>query len=61
MDPEYQDTTEGAVKMCPECGVSMEDRDPKAHALSHWPSYIDPKNPKNAEAIKRQAFLTEGS
>jgi hypothetical protein len=61
MAPENQDPSDTVSKVCPECGITLEGKNPKAHALSHWPAHIDPHNPKNAEAIKRQKFLMEGS
>ncbi len=45
---------------CPECGVSLEGRDPRAHALSHWPEKIPPDR-KHELAIERQAQLMEAA
>lgn len=42
--------------LCPECGVDLTGRNPRAHALSHYPEVIEP-TAKNKEARKRQQFL----
>ncbi len=52
MDEEY-------VKVCPECGISFESIDPIAHALSHWPEYLDPAK-SSTEARKRQRLTFQG-
>jgi hypothetical protein len=45
--------------VCPECGVVMDDIDPIAHALTHWPDYLDPaKSSKLAK--ERQAKTRKG-
>ena len=46
-------------KLCPECGVSMGDIDPIAHALTHWVEYLDPAK-SSAEARKRQKQVLTG-
>lgn len=43
---------------CPECGIDLKGRDPRGHALDHWPAQIPP-DPKHAEAIKRQKILLD--
>lgn len=47
-----------ANEKCPECGVSLDERDPAKHARSHYPDFIPPY-PQNMEARKRQAFLLD--
>jgi len=52
-DPEPE-----SVKCCPECGCDMTGRDPKGHALDHWPADI-PVRDDTAEARRRQKILME--
>ncbi len=47
------------VKVCPECGVDLYGRDPYAHALSHWPEYLDPAKASKT-AMKRQTQCVAG-
>lgn len=42
--------------LCPECGVSMADRDPVGHALAHWPEHI-PLTADTLQARQRKAAL----
>lgn len=51
------DKTEG--KVCPECKCDMSGLDPIAHALSHWPEYLDPGR-SSAEARRRQKATNQG-
>lgn len=53
---EYDDMVDDHGQSCPECGVSMQGRDPFGHALSHWPERI-PDDPKHVGAQKRQEYL----
>ena len=47
------------VKVCPECGVSLDGKDPVAHALTHWVEVLDfAKSSK--EARQRQKLLLAG-
>jgi len=45
-------------KVCPECGVDMTGRDPKAHANDHWDPNIADKD-LGKEATKRKKILLE--
>jgi len=44
--------------VCPECGADLTDRDPYAHALSHWPEKI-PDYPETKLARTRQKQLLD--
>ncbi len=48
-----------AILVCPECGRDLFQVDKIAHALSHWPEYLDPAK-SSKEARKRQAQLLAG-
>lgn len=45
--------------VCPECGVSMAGLDYHAHALTHFPEYLDPVKSSKL-AIKRQKAILAG-
>ena len=43
---------------CPECGIPLEGRDPRGHALRHWPDSVgESKDPNTAMARYRRALL----
>lgn len=47
------------IKVCPECGIDLSDRDLIGHALVHFPEYLDPaKSSKGAR--KNQALILAG-
>lgn len=60
MTDETKATTEDAQdgNTCPECGVSLEGRDAKAHAGSHWRGQGDAAPKEGTDAYKRQEQLT---
>lgn len=46
---------------CPECGIALEGIDITAHALNHWPDYVDQRlHSKDAKA-RRTAMLRAGA
>lgn len=45
--------------VCPECGAPMAGLDPVAHALSHYPEYLDPAK-SGKEAKRNQALIRAG-
>ena len=45
--------------VCPECGCAMEGLNPDAHALSHWPDFLEP-NKSSRQARKRQTQVKRG-
>jgi len=46
------------AKVCPECGVDLTGRDPKAHAYDHWPPNVKDAE-LGAEARARRKILME--
>ncbi len=50
-------TTKSLV--CPECGRVLAGQDVYAHALTHWPEYLDPGK-SSREARNRQKALLNG-
>jgi len=44
--------------VCPECGVDLTGRDPKAHAYDHWPPGVR-DDELGAEARARRKILLE--
>jgi hypothetical protein len=51
------DETKDTGNTCPECGESLEGRDPKAHAARHWRGTGDAAPREGTEAYKRQQQL----
>lgn len=47
------------TKVCPECGVELEGRNLIAHALSHYPEYLDPAK-SSKKARERQKLILAG-
>lgn len=47
------------VKVCPECGISLSGLNISAHALTHWPEYLNPATSSKL-ARKRQALTLAG-
>lgn len=46
-------------KVCPECGISLEGLNAKAHSFTHWPEYLDPARSSNLARV-RQKQCNEG-
>lgn len=46
-------------KVCPECGVSLDDLDVVGHSLTHYPEYLDPAK-SGKDARNRQQLLLKG-
>ena len=46
-------------KVCPECGVSLADKDPIGHALTHFPNFLDPAK-SSIKARKHQELIING-
>ncbi len=46
-------------KVCPECGKPLVNTKLEAHALTHYPAYLDPAK-SGKLAIKRQALILSG-
>lgn len=51
--------TRSTRRICPECGVDLAGRDGTAHALSHWPEYLDPVR-DSRQARERQEICRAG-
>lgn len=49
-----------ADKVCPVCGVSMAKRNPKAHALTHYPEFLNPQNSSPEARANQKAILSGG-
>jgi hypothetical protein len=45
--------------VCPECGVSMSDKDPYAHSLTHYPEHLEPAK-ASKKAILYQSLILGG-
>ncbi len=43
--------------ICPECSKSLEGKDPKAHAMSHWSKILTHKEDYSKEIQKRAAII----
>ena len=50
---------EKVTKVCPECGIDLSGIDHIAHALEHWPEYLDPAK-SSTEARSRQKLAMSG-
>ena len=47
------------VRYCPECGLALDGIDVIAHALTHYPEYLDPAR-SSKQARDNQKLLLDG-
>jgi hypothetical protein len=48
------------IRVCPECGFELVKIDLMAHALEHWPEYLDPAKSSKLARIRQEKLLKGG-
>lgn len=51
------ETREGRLSNCPECGVDLDTVDIGKHIRYHWPARMDPADERNKGALDRISLL----
>ena len=52
--------TKVEARFCPECGLALDGIDVIAHALTHYPEYLDPAHSSKAARDNQKLLLAGG-